>query len=197
MLTEADSSLTNMAMNNSRFQGDEYLKVEFSVQAKQNRTKSAEAGRPIFEDTLYIKIFQPGNKDSIIHRAATALDKKRFAEILKAYEARSTDEYIEGTLLESWPAITRAQCEELRYMNIRTVEQLANVSDSNAQGFMGFQTLKQKAKKFLETSEKTATAERFAELEAKYEALLAAQSEEKPKRGRPAKPKEEVESTED
>jgi hypothetical protein len=93
---------------------------------------------------------------------------------------------VEGTLLEEWPAISRGQVEELKFLNIRTVEQLVGLSDANAQNIMGINGLKEKAKKYLEASEKEATAEKFAELEAKYEALLAAQ-EEKPKRTRRTK----------
>jgi hypothetical protein len=177
-IMEAEMGLTSLAMNNNRYHGDETLLVKFYTRARHSITKSEEAGRPIFEDCTYIEIMQPGNKDSIVQRPATQRDKDRFAEHYRKFEARLDQEAVEGTPLEEWPAITRAQCEELRFLNIRTVEQLASVADSNAQNIMGIQMLKQKAAKYLESAEKEATAERFAELEAKYEALLASQQEE-------------------
>jgi hypothetical protein len=50
-----------------------------------------------------------------------------------------------------WNLITRTQAEELAFLHIKTVEQLASVKDSNIQNFMGGYTLRDKAKKWLET----------------------------------------------
>jgi hypothetical protein len=169
-----------MAHSSSRYHGDEVLLVRFYKAPKQNLSRTQEEGRPIFEDTDYIEIMQPGNKDSIIRRPATDRDKSRFSEHYRKYEARVTDDHIEGTLLSEWPAISRAQVEELRFLNIRTVEQLAQIADSNAQNIMGIQGLKSKAAKFLETSKDQALSDRLAEIEARnaeLEAKLAAVSE--------------------
>ena len=193
MIQEADNSLTSMAMNTGRYNGDDTLLVRFFTHPRQNTAKSEAEGRPIFEDTDYIEIMQPGNKDSIIKRPATAMDKQRFAEHFRKYEARQSEDHIEGTLIEQAPWVTRAQVEELRFLNIRTVEQLAGLSDSNAQGIMGIQALKQKAKKYLETAKDEATAEALAEqkelntaLMARLEALESGDPAPK-KRGRPKK----------
>jgi hypothetical protein len=173
MLTESNYSETDLAMNNGRYHGDNTLLVKFFMNPKINSVKSAEAGRPIFSEVPYIQIMQPGNKDSIVIRPATQMDKTRFAEHFRKFEAREDQEAIEGTLLEEWAGITRSQCEELKYLNIRTVEQLAVVSDSNAQGIMGVGFLKEKATKYLEDSAGDATKEALAALETKYEALMA------------------------
>ena len=101
------------------------------------------------------------------------------------------DELVEGTPIEEWPILNRAQVDELRYMNIRTVEQLANVSDTNAQGMMGINMLRQKAQTYLENAKDAALTERLdeqAQMIAELQAKLAEQAEEKPKRrGRPRK----------
>jgi hypothetical protein len=195
MRAEADYGMTDMAHSNSRFHGDETLLVRFYKHPRRDIARSEAEGRPIFAEVDYIEIMQPGNKDSIIRRPASPRDKQRFAEHYRKYQAREDQEAVEGTPLEEWPAISRAQVEELKFLNIRTVEQLAGLSDSNAQNVMGIQGLKAKANKFLETADKEATAEKFAELEAKYEALLAAQTqdagEQAPRRrGRPKKTEE-------
>ena len=194
-LMEAEYGSTDLAMNNGRYHGDENLLVRFYTHPRKNEGKSREAGRPIFEETTYIEIMQPGNKDSIIKRPATRIDKDRFAEHFRRFEAKIQDEAIEGTLLEEWPGITRSQVMELAYLNIKTVEQLAAVSDSNAQNVMGISFLKEKAKKYLETSKEAATAEALAEMQAKYDALvekMGAEPEAPKKRGRPKKKVEEV-----
>lgn len=207
MLAEADSGLTAMAMagQQGRFQGDEYLLVRFFIHPKRDPQRSAAEGREIFVDTPYISIMQPGNKDSIVIRPATKMDKDRFAEHWRKFQARTGDEedVIEGTLLSEWPGCTRAQVEELRYLNVRTVEQLAGMSDSNSQNIMGIQLLKTKAKKYLEAADKSATAEALADLQAKYDALIQASAAEQgsmelsgeapKKRGRPKKAEQELE----
>jgi hypothetical protein len=188
MRAEADYGMTDMAHNNSRYHGDEKLLVKFFKHPRQDIVRSQEAGRPIFAEEDYIQIMQPGNKDSIVIRPATDRDKDRFAEHYRKYQAREDQSEAEGTPLSEWPAVTRAQVEELKFLNVFTVEQLAGMSDSNAQNIMGISLLKQKAAKYLETADKEATAEKLAELEAKYQALLEERQVEAPKkRGRPRK----------
>lgn len=181
---EADFSTTDLAMGNqARYSGDETLLVRFYSHPRLKIVESESAQRPIYRDTDYVEIMQPGNKDSIVKRPATKRDKNRFAEQFRKYQARESQEQIEGTLLQEWPAISRAQCEELKFLNIRTVEQLASVSDSNAQHVMGVSLLKEKAKKFLLTSKDVATTQaladskaEMAELRAQMDELLAAQA---------------------
>jgi len=205
-LMEADMGVTSMAMDsgaNNRYQGDEVLLVKFFNHPKLNQTRSAEEGRPIYEEVPYIQIMQPGNKDSIIQRPATARDKDRFVEHYRRFEARSTEEHIEGTLLENWPQVTRSQVEELKFFNVRTVEQLVNMSDSNAQGLMGINLLRQKAQAYLDDADSNAAKQQLADQKAENERLQALiaelsekvdnmDAEEAPKRrGRPKKAAEE------
>ena len=206
MVMEAEMGLTSMAMggNQARYAADDTLLVRFFKHPMENQAKSKEAGRPIFEDADYIEIMQPGNKDSIIRRPATERDKNRFAEHYRKYQVRVDDEHIEGTLLSEWPGISRAQVEELSYMNIKTVEQLASVSDSNAQGILGINALRTRAADYLEAAKEAATTEALAdakrqneelqelvaELSMKVDVLSNTQPAPK-KRGRPKKAPEE------
>jgi len=193
MRAEAEHGLTDLAMNSSRYHGDETLLVRFFKHPMRNQARSLAEGRPIFEDTDYIEIMQPGNKDSIIRRPASDRDKQRFAEHFRKYQARETEESIEGTPLEEWPAVSRAQVEELKFLNIRTVEQLAALADSNAQNIMGVQGLKSKAAAYLEASKESAAAEALAAARAENEQIRKEMEEMReimkstPKRGRPRK----------
>jgi len=189
-LMEAEYGSTDLAMNNGRYHGDETLLVKFYKHPRHNAIKSKEAGRPIFEEVAYIEIMQPGNKDSIVRRPASDMDKNRFAEHYRKFEAREDQDSIEGTLLEEWAGVTRSQVEELKFLNIRTVEQLSAVSDSNAQNVMGISFLKEKANKYLEGAEGEATKAALADMQAKYDALLSrmdVEPEAPKKRGRPKK----------
>ena len=177
MLATDTEGFTDLAMQGAagRYQGDEFLLVKFFTHPRLHPQRSADAGRPIYLDTPYISIMQPGNKDSIVMRPATAMDKSRFAEHWRKFEARTsdTDEAVEGTLLEEWAGVSRAQCEELRYLNVRTVEQLANMSDSNSQNIMGINALKQKAVTFLESAKSNATSDALAAANARIDELMA------------------------
>ena len=174
-LEEADMGMTNLAMAgaNARYNDDDQLFVKFIMHPKQNTTKSKEAGRPIFEEVAYVNIMQPGNKDSIIMRPASQMDKHRFAEHWRRFEAREEQNPAEGTLLEEWPGVTRSMCEELKFFNVRTVEQLAGMSDSNSQNFMGIGFYKQKAQAYIDASDKNATVGALSDANTKIEELQA------------------------
>lgn len=165
-------------LGGGRYKDDHNLHVTFYKHPQQNDAMTKEKGRPIFEDKDYISIRQPGNKDHIIVRPATDMDKSRFAEHYRKYTAREGDyESVEGTPLSEWSGVTRSQVEELKYLNVRTVEQLAGVADSNAQQFMGLQMLKQKAGAYLETAKDEAVSESLSEARRENEELKVLLSE--------------------
>lgn len=174
-LQEADFSQTANAFagNQGRYMGDETLLVRFFLHPRISPAKSAEEQRPIYEELPYVQIMQPGNKDNIVIRPAMQMDKDRFPEHWRKYLARESQEAVEGTLLDQWPGITRGQCEELKYFNCRTVEQLVAMTDVHAQRIMGYQMLKQKAIKFLETAGSDKLAAELEERDARIEDLMA------------------------
>ena len=176
---EADMSLTNMAlgsqdnvspMNQVMQPGDELLFVRFYVHPRQNADKTLEAGRPIFDDTEYVEIMQPGNKENIIQRPAQPDDKERFARQYSAFK-NNEEQQVSGTPIEQWNALSKAQVEELRYFNVRTVEQLAEMADNNSQQFAGIQSLKLQAQAYLEASEKDKTGKIAKKVEDLQKAL--------------------------
>jgi hypothetical protein len=153
---EADFGLTEMALDErNRHKGDDHLFVNFFSHPMQNKEKSLAEGRPIFEDTEYLSIMIPGDKDNIVTRAVRPGDKERFPVQWAAFQ-NNNQELLEGTPLTEWPLISAAQREEMKHFNIRTVEQLANVSDGTSQKFMGIQVLKKRAKEYLEVAKEAA-----------------------------------------
>ena len=189
--------------------GDDQLAVKFEYKAKEDKEKTLAAGRPIFKEVVYIDIRVPGSRGGVV-RPIRAGDKERFPAHYAAFMARQDQPTLEGTLLEEWPGIKRSQVEELKFMRIHTVEQLAGMNDgSSAAGLMGVQVLKSKAKAYLEHAKDNAAAqalvlaeERNKEMEAKLEAmeeklsaLLAAAP--KPKRKRRTKAEMDAEKAED
>lgn len=163
---EADMGMTQQAMReHDRHRGDENLYVKFFSHPQQDKEKTLSEGRPIFVDTEYVQIMVPGDKGNVVMRPVRPDDKHRFP---KQYLAFSTDqeEILEGTPLDKWNFLSSAQVEELKYFNIRTVEQLATVSDGNSQKFMGIQILRQRAVEYVNA---TATDAPIAQLQEELE----------------------------
>lgn len=80
----------------------------------------------------------------------------------------------EGTPLEAWPGIAPGQIARLRDMHIRTVEDLATVTDSALDNIgMGARALQRQAQAFVNNIDASATAARQAKLEAENETLKA------------------------
>ncbi len=165
---EADMATTSMAEQQGRYAGDDTLLVKFYRHPKKDQAATKLAGRPIFKEHDYISIMQPGNKDSIVIRPAMEMDKTRFSVHWQKYQARENQDDLVGTPLEEWGGLTGAQVKELQFMNVRTVEQLVSMSDTNAQGMMGIGQLKVRARRFLEGND----ADKLAAENAEQKALL-------------------------
>ena len=143
--------------------GDETLLVKFYVKPVKSEVKSAQQGRPIFENVEYVSIMVPGNKTGQIDSPATDIHRKRFAPHYRAFKQREKDdEHLEGMPLTEWPGLVRSQVEELAFFNIKTVEQLASLSDTNSQSMMGLAMLREKAKEYLKAQKDGAATEKLA-----------------------------------
>src|SRR5690606_24049750 len=98
----------------------------------------------------------PGDKNNIIERPAKDADKQKYPRAWTMFE-RSATEGEQGTPLSQWPQITRAQLKEANYFEIRTVEQMAGLSDTHVQKLgMGFGELRTKAAAYLAAAAGTA-----------------------------------------
>lgn len=137
----------------NRFAMDKKLHVQFYMKPMLNQEKSAAAGRAIYEDTEFIRIMLPGDKQNIIDRKVGLVEneRERFPEHYAKFKAGQAEQVV-GTPLQLLPFLSPAQVEEYKFFNIRTVEQLAAASDSIGTKFMGFNQHKQKAQAFLDAT---------------------------------------------
>ena len=161
MQQEATMDMTQMAMgdrNNRSRDGDELLYAKFYNNAIEDSAETKKQGRPIYKDVAFLTIQAPGNKESKINRPVRQGDAERFPKQWAAFN-NDEEQVQQGTPLEVWPVITRAQVEELRYFNVYTVEQLAGMPLSNLQNFRGGINLQERAKLFLEVAKGTAPVE--------------------------------------
>lgn len=153
------------------------LFVRFSKVPKEDKEESAQAGRPIFKEVDYITIMVPGDKTSEVVRPVRPTDKERFRGAWERYNAGHA-QVVDGTPLKDWPGVTRDKVEELAYFRVYTVEQLADVSDTNLRNMGPFLALRQRARDFLERAKGAAPLEKMRqELEARDEQLARLQEQ--------------------
>lgn len=174
---EASFAETAQALDRQPDKGDENLRVAFSYFPHFNESESNKEGRPIFDQKVYVTIIVPGQQD-VVHRVAWAKDFHRFPRQHAAFKNNENQDAASGTPLKVLPWLQLNQVKELEYFNCFTVEQLANLPDSSAGKFMALQTLKQKAKDYLEAAKGAAplTAMR-AELEERDQKIVAMQAQ--------------------
>lgn len=166
--------------------GDDKLMVRFYRKPVEDEVASAAAGRPIFKDVEYVKIYVPGDIVNVIDRPAWLDPRQKQSDLVrfpKQYAAFKSgtdqDRASAGVPLAKLPGITQGQVEEFKHFQIHTIEALAQIDDGICQRFMGAQTLKRRAQDWLEAAAGNAPVERMrVELEKRDAAL----EEEKHKR---------------
>jgi hypothetical protein len=158
---------------------DDKLHVRFFMRPRIDVAASQAQNRPIYKDVPHIEIMIPGDKNNIILAEVWEQHIRRFPRHWEQFQAGIKDQVV-GTPLRVAPFLTEAQVEELAYFKIRTVEQLADMPDSNL-SFMGARELKNAAQQYLlKTNGNEALMARMRELESQLsrmgelEAQLAA-----------------------
>lgn len=154
-MAEADTMLSPGMPN----QGDTKLFIKFHLEAVQDFELSAKEGRPVHRDEEFITIIVPGDRDTVV-RPVRPLDRQQYAQQYNAFKA-GLEQPVVGTPLASLPFLTKAQVADFQAVNVRTVEQLAEMSDVLAQKFMGMHNIRKRAKDYLEAAAGAAPVERL------------------------------------
>lgn len=162
LATSSEQDLAEQSLSPNQYVGDEKLFVRFYVDAIENPKKSKELGRPFYEDTEMVEILIPGDKDNnIIAPAKTYLP--RFAARYRAWKEGHDQDAVSGTLLKEWPGGPSAsQIKNLEFFHLRTVEQLAGLSDGSLQSMgPGYLELRKRAQAYLDASKGAATTQKM------------------------------------
>lgn len=158
-------------------EADKSLLVKFFIKPRIDREATEREGREIYKDVEHIDIKPAGDRNGSA-RPATDMDRRRFPEHYARFKNRIEAPMDMGTPLTEWAPCSRSRAEELAFANVKTVEQLANMADSQVASFMGLYALKEKAKTWLEhaNAEKPIyeMKKRMDELEEKNEELQEA-----------------------
>lgn len=153
------------------------VQVEFFLHPMLQGKESQDAGREIYKDAPHVRIRVAGQDKSEVVKEVTEKVKMRFPEEWAAFE-KGMEAPSHGTPLSQWGRITPALGRTLGLLNIRTVEDLATLSDAGVMevGPGGFK-LRGDAQKFLSLSQSSADLSRLEDLEKsnaeKDQALIA------------------------
>ena len=194
---------------------DAKLFVRFYKKTLPNNFETQKQGHPIFYECDFVEIRLPGDKLNSVDEFVNESHKERFPRHWAHYLNNNKEgELIIGTPVSEWPIITRSVAEELKYLGFKTVESIANASDSQLdklgmKGGMQPHTFRERAQRYLATAgqEASATAEAaraeaaearataaedaIAEMRAQMAALQAASGASEQIKGKPGrKPKQ-------
>lgn len=180
-----------------------HLHVEFFADAVHNVRKSAEEGRPIYDDVEKVRIRLAGDPKSVLvapaHSASSMRDPQTnerltYAQLHRGpYEAFKRNEaYIgTGTPLSELTFLTASKRKELAGMNIHTAEALAGLDGANLSRLgMGGRELKTQAEAWIAKATGSAGISKLAAeneaLKARLDAMEAMMAENAPAKDVPA-----------
>lgn len=153
-----------------QFGNDEKLIVWFHDKSVVDPIQSREAQRPIHVKQIYVHIQQAGERD-YVDKPADREHQMRFPRQWAAYQ-QGTADIPPGTPLSILFPNNPEIIENLKYLKIQVVEQLAEINDTQIQNIgLGGREWHEAAKKYLAASEK---GKGFSELEAKLNMALSA-----------------------
>lgn len=182
----AEMTIEEQAMNaeNVTF-GDDRLGVIFYNRTVEDPERTKEEGRKCFKTREFIKIMVPGDRMNIIDRPVQRTgvlptdDVLRFSRQYEKFKAKEEQAAHDGLPLSLWPAMPGPLAEELKHINVFTVEQLATLSDTYVGKVPMGHAWKKKAEEFVKaltdqaqvSKLQAALAERDARLDAQDKAL--------------------------
>ena len=139
--------------------------VKFEERAFEDRSASEKEGRYIATAVDFVVIRQVGSRDTVECDAQQWLKQIKkdpgfhpdwVDQFEKQYRAYKSGQEItpNGTHVKMWPTISKAQCDMLLNANLRTVEDVAQASESALMNVgIGARELQQKARAWLATAE--------------------------------------------
>ena len=174
-------------VNNPNF-GDDRLGVMFYTRTVEDKERTLAEGRKCFRDREFVKIMVPGDRLNIVDRPVQRTgnmqtdDTLRFSKQYARFKNSQEQVAHDGTPLALWPGINGALVEELKYLNIFTVEQLATLADTHVAKVPMGHAFKRKAAEFVAASKDAAALNKLqselAERDNKIETLEKAIKEQ-------------------
>lgn len=168
--------------------GDDRLGVMFYLRTVEDEARTLAEGRKCFKEREFVKIMVPGDRYNVIDRPVQVTgtlptdDRMRFSKQYERFKQQQQQSAHDGMPLSLWPSIPSALAEELKYINIFTVEQLSTLSDTYVAKVPRGQEWKRRAAEFVAALKDTAQVGKLqsalAERDNKIDALEKALAEQ-------------------
>lgn len=135
--------------------GDDRLGVLFYVKTVEDSERTLAEGRKCFKEKEYVKIMVPGDRHNVVDRPVQRTgilptdDIMRFPKQWARFQNQQKQEAHDGMPLTLWPQMPQSLAEELKFINIFTVEQLAELADVYTAKLPQGYKWKQKAAQFV------------------------------------------------
>ena len=142
--------------------GDDTLGVVFYSKTVEDVTRTQAEGRRCFREREYVKIMVPGDRHNVIDRPVQQTgilptdDRMRFPKQYLRFKQRQEQQAHEGTPLSLWTVMPTPLAEELKFLNVFTIEQLAELADGHIAKIHGGVGWKEKAREFVQAQKDTA-----------------------------------------
>ncbi len=134
--------------------GDPSMVVMFYIRPIRNPAKSAELGRPYFDDKVFVRIHPPGERLNIVEREASDTDKRRFPMQWAQFK-ENAPQVSDGTPIDMLFAANPSIAAALKASGVHTVEQCAELSAHAIETIgMGAQQWVNEATRYLEVANK-------------------------------------------
>lgn len=185
LASTSDMNLALAMHANRANEADSTMIVRFYMEAVKDDAASKAEGRPIFRDVPFVRISAPGDMtNAVVRRAWLDESKPKICDSLRwpkqwaMFRAGiDPDSKEAGTPLAQLPGITKAQVEEFAHFKVRTIEQLANISDEHLSKFRGGHAFRQRAQAWLDATAGNAPIEKMRNELEQRDSLIAKQSE--------------------
>lgn len=137
-----------------QYGNDSKMVVMFFNKGVQNQAKSAAAGRPVFEESIFVRIHPPGERLNIIERPANDSDKRRFPMQWAQFQ-ENRQQIPDGTPIDLLYPDHPAVAQNLRGWGVHTIEQCADLSANAIESIgMGSQRYVNDAQKYIASASK-------------------------------------------
>lgn len=126
---------------------------QFFTLAVRDDARSEALGAAKYRELEMVRLFIPGDKNNIVEKRVTPTIRVQYAREYEAWKKRQ-ELTPDGTLIDNWAFIGKAQVRELKALHIYTVETLAELGDDKLGAIgIGAKQLRRHAQEYLKSAQ--------------------------------------------
>lgn len=127
---------------------EEGLFAEFHLHPVLQPEESQKEARPVYRDEVYIRIQIKGQKNQVVDRKMRPNDEHDFPRAWVKWKQKDA-KITEGTPITALPGVGPSLEIELEVLGVRTVEDMAALTDAGISNIRGGRMIQQRAKAYL------------------------------------------------